>query len=93
MGSDFGFPIISPPLFGMIVEGNVGIGSPNPTHPLHMGSGAHVTVGGVWTNASSRALKTRIEELREPEALNVLRALNPVTFAYTGMSRRMLNLG
>ena len=35
----------------------VGIGRITPTQPLHMGSGAHVTAGGVWTNASSRALK------------------------------------
>lgn len=37
--------------------GNVGIGITNPTQPLQMGSGAHVTVGGMWTNASDRALK------------------------------------
>ena len=71
LGSDFNFPTITPPLYGMIVEGKVGIGTPNPTFPLHMASGAHVTEGGVWTNASSRALKTRIKDLPEPEALDV----------------------
>ncbi|MFQ5713437.1 MAG: hypothetical protein ACE5GU_05355 [Candidatus Scalinduaceae bacterium] len=34
--------------------GNVGIGTTSPNYPLEMGSGAHVTTGGVWTNASSR---------------------------------------
>ena len=36
--------------------GNVGIGTTSPTHPLEMASGAFVTTGGVWTNASSREL-------------------------------------
>ena len=38
--------------------GNVGIGTTNPTlGPLQMGSGAYVSAGGVWTNASDRNLK------------------------------------
>jgi hypothetical protein len=41
----------------------VGIGTTNPTlGPLQMGSGAYVTVGGVWTNASSRSYKDEIAE-------------------------------
>jgi len=44
-------------------NGNVGIGTSTPTHPLHMGSGAHVTAGGVWTNASDRAKKYDIKSL------------------------------
>ena len=63
-------------------SGNVGIGTVNPTFPLEMNSGAHVTVGGVWTDSSSRALKTQIKHLPGAEALGVLQALNPVTFAY-----------
>ena len=63
-------------------NGDIGIGTTTPTHPLHMGSGAHVTAGGVWTDASSRTLKTRIRHLPEPEALDVLQALTPVTFSY-----------
>lgn len=44
----------------LIVNGSngfVGIADLTPDHPLDMVSGAHVTVGGVWTNASSRELK------------------------------------
>ncbi len=41
----------------ILENGNVGIGMTNPIQPLQMGSGAHVTVGGMWTNASDRNLK------------------------------------
>ncbi len=43
--------------------GNVGIGTTNPAHPLHMASGAHVTVGGAWTNGSDRNLKENFASL------------------------------
>jgi len=62
--------------------GNVGIGQTNPNHPLHMGSGAHVTTGGVWTNASSRDYKENIRELTAIEAKETLEELRPTKFNY-----------
>ncbi len=62
--------------------GNVGIGRTDPGHPLHMGSGAHVTVSGVWTNNSSRVYKENIENLSVDNALETLEGLKPVTFKY-----------
>ena len=62
--------------------GNVGIGTTSPSHPLHMGSGAHVTTGGVWTNASSREYKEDIATLEAEEALETLNALEPVKYKY-----------
>jgi len=62
--------------------GNVGIGTINPTNPLQMGSGAFVSNGGVWTNASSRELKTDIRRLTTDEAQATLAGLTPVEFAY-----------
>lgn len=41
-------------------NGNFGIGHTSPSHPLHMGSGAHVTAAGTWTNASDMRLKKNI---------------------------------
>ena len=49
---------------------------------IEMASGAHVTVGGVWTNASSREYKDNIEALTTEEAFETLKDLNPVKFAY-----------
>jgi hypothetical protein len=60
--------------------GNVGMGTVSPSHPLHMGSGAHVTTGGVWTNASSIATKYNVIPLSATAALNAVKALVPVTY-------------
>jgi len=62
--------------------GNVGIGTKSPTQPLQMGSGAYVSAGGVWTNASSRAYKQDIKTLTGDEAVETLAALRPVHFSY-----------
>jgi len=64
--------------------GYVGIGTTSPSYPLQMGSGAYVTTGGVWTNASSREYKRDIDELTRDEAMDVLKGLNPVKFSYKG---------
>jgi len=62
--------------------GNVGIGTSNPGFPIELASGAHVTAGGVWTNASSRELKDAIESLTSDEARAAVAALTPVKFVY-----------
>jgi hypothetical protein len=73
---------VGTPRITIIGNGNVGIGTQTPTNPLQMASSAHVTVGGVWTNASSREYKDNIEALATEEALETLKELNPVKFAY-----------
>jgi len=63
-------------------SGNVGIGAPDPFYPLHMGSGAYVSEGGVWTDASSREYKENIKDLTTKEAIGALEGLNPVKYNY-----------
>lgn len=58
----------------------VGFGMTSPTFPLEMASGAHVTMGGVWTDASSRKYKEDISSLELQEALNTLQGLEPVKY-------------
>lgn len=53
-----------------------------PSYPLHMASGAHVTVGGVWTDASSRDLKENIQDITVEEALAALALLTPKKYNY-----------
>jgi hypothetical protein len=61
--------------------GNLGIGVV-PSFPIHHSSGAFLSAGGAWTNASSREYKTGIQDLGCDEAMDAFHALNPVTFAY-----------
>ena len=63
-------------------SGNVGIGTTSPSYPLEMASGAHVTTGGVWTNASSREYKENIRDLSYDEATSALSSLKPSKFNY-----------
>ena len=65
-----------------IIGDKVGIGRTNPAYPLHMGSGARCTAGGVWTNASSMKYKENIADLSLEKATEALEELNPVTFNY-----------
>lgn len=46
-------------------------------------NGARLTVGGVWTNASSRELKDGIEPLSIADANKTLAGLSPVRYVYT----------
>ena len=48
---------------------------------LYLGNGAK-NVGGVWINASSRALKENIKELNTQDALAAFHKLQPVTYNY-----------
>jgi len=70
------------PRLTIIGNGYVGMGVQDPYYPLEMASGAYVTTGGVWTNASSREYKDNIEALATEEAFDTLKELNPVKFAY-----------
>jgi hypothetical protein len=65
------------------VKGNgfVGIGTQNPSYPLQMAWGAY-TNGSSWVDASSREYKENIEVLSTEEALEVIKELNPVKYAY-----------
>ncbi len=63
-------------------SGNVGINMTAPTNPLEMASGAYVSSGGTWTNASSREYKKDIAPLETDTAMDTLKNLQPVTFKY-----------
>jgi hypothetical protein len=65
-----------------MANGNVGLKVQNPAHPLQLASGAHVTSGGVFTNASSRDVKNRIRPITSDQARETVRALQPVGYRY-----------
>jgi len=55
--------------------GNVGIGVAPTLGPLEMASGAYVTAGGTWTNASSVALKHKFEPVTPADILDAVKAM------------------
>lgn len=62
--------------------GNVGLGVANPSNPIQHSSGAFLSAGGTWTNASSRSYKQDIENLDAKDAMDALKGLQPVRYAY-----------
>jgi hypothetical protein len=65
-----------------LVVNSLGKMTLNTDNSLSMVSGATCTAGGVWTNASSIALKENISTLGSEEAATTLLALNPVKYNY-----------
>jgi len=69
----------------MIIDnaGNVGFGGiTSVSNPIQHANGAFLSAGGTWTNASSRDLKQDISDVTNDEAMQALKALQPVHFAY-----------
>ncbi len=54
----------------------------NTNGSLLSSTGASLTTGGVWTDASSRTLKENIRNLSSEEALEAFEDLNPVRYNY-----------
>jgi hypothetical protein len=62
-------------------NGYVGIGTQTPSYPLQMSGGAYSN-GGSWIDGSSREYKEEIEALSTQEAMEAIKELNPVKYAY-----------
>lgn len=62
-------------------SGRIGLGVSSPLYQIHHSSGARLDAGN-WVNASSRAVKQDIRDLDADAAMNTVKALQPVTFAY-----------
>jgi len=77
-GTEDEFPTTADNQFLIEAAGGVGIGMNTPAHPLHMASGAHVTSGGAWTDASSRDIKENFTAVNGREILDKVSQL-PVT--------------
>jgi hypothetical protein len=65
----------SPSNLLVLSAAGIGINNPAPAFPIHHSSGARLTAGGVWTNASSRSLKTAFEAIDPLAVLDKVAAL------------------
>ena len=78
----------TPLIFGKFSQwpknNKLGIGTKNVPvgDTIMVWNGAHLTVGGVWANASSRDLKDHIRSLSPDDANTALAALEPVRYVY-----------
>jgi hypothetical protein len=59
-------------------SGYVGIGTNNPTHPLHLASGAYCSAAGMWTSVSDRSVKEDFTAISARQMLDKVAAL-PIT--------------
>jgi hypothetical protein len=69
----------------MVVDmgnGNVGIGTTNPSYRLHVNGSAGKPGGGSWSDSSDIRLKENIEPIDGQHALDVLNQLQGVTFEW-----------
>lgn len=71
------------PYYSLVVDstGRIGLGVSAPLYQIHHSSGARLDAGN-WVNASSREVKQDIHELGTAAAVDAVKALQPVTFAY-----------
>jgi hypothetical protein len=73
------------PINSLVVDttGRIGLGVSLPSYQIHHSSGARLDAGN-WVNASSRDVKQEIHQLDRDAAIDAMKALQPVTFAYNG---------
>lgn len=73
----------SAPYNSLVIDatGRLGLGVASPLYQIDHSSGARLDAGN-WVNASSRNVKQDIHQLDGDAAVDALKALQPVTFAY-----------
>jgi hypothetical protein len=81
----------SAPYNSLVIDsiGRIGLGVASPAFQIDHSSGARLDAGA-WINASSRALKQDIHDLDGAAALEALKAMEPVTFAYKANPKEMM---
>lgn len=80
----------------IIIDGNLkrfGIGVEQPFYPIHHSSGAHLTAGGTWTNASDENLKENFKSVDGAELLEKIDDLPISQWNYKIESDEVTHIG
>jgi hypothetical protein len=72
---------------------NIGIGSSTPSYPITHSSGAFLSVGGTWTNASDRNIKENLTELDGEEILEKIKNLDITEWNYIAEGSSTRHIG
>lgn len=78
--------------FGFVSQ-RFGVGVLTPTHPIEHSSGAHLTAGGVWTNASDVCLKENFQPVDGIELLEKIAELPISQWNYKTESCEVKHIG
>ncbi len=78
--------------FGYVSQ-RFGVGVLTPTHPIEHSSGAHLTAGGVWTNASDVGLKENFQPVDGIELLEKIAELPISQWNYKTESCEVKHIG
>ncbi len=71
----------------------LGIGVLDPANPIEHSSGAHLTAGGVWTNASDAGLKENFRAVDGRQILEQIERLNISQWNYRNESEEITHIG
>jgi hypothetical protein len=80
----------------IIIDGALkrfGIGISQPEYPMHHSSGAHLTAGGVWTNASDANLKENFQTVDGADLLEKIEQLPISEWNYKNESDESRHIG
>jgi len=75
------------------VSERFGVGVLSPTYPIEHSSGAHLTPGGVWTNASDANLKENFQPVDGEEILDKIDQLKISQWNYKNESDEVTHIG
>jgi hypothetical protein len=75
------------------VSERFGVGVLSPTYPIEHSSGAHLTPGGVWTNASDVNLKENFKSVDGEEILDKIEKLEISQWNYKNESDEVTHIG
>ncbi len=74
-------------------DGRVGIGVSQPSNPIEHSSGAHLTAGGDWTNASDESLKENFSDVNGEELLDKIEDLSIKQWNYKNEDESVIHIG